>query len=78
MTNGGSRLELKSPPDRCQGEARAAHQKHPGGVFLRPQLAAGNTANKEKRRLRGNFQPLLLVFISIAIVWLCPENLFSI
>ena len=36
VTNGGSRLELKSPPDRCQGGTRAAHQKHPGGVFLRP------------------------------------------
>ncbi len=35
VTNGGSRLELKSPTGRCQGDARAAHQKHPGGMFLR-------------------------------------------
>ena len=35
VTNGGSRLELKSPTGRCQGDARAAHQKHPSGMFLR-------------------------------------------
>ena len=35
VTNGGSRLELKSPTGRCQGGAPAAHQKHPGGMFLR-------------------------------------------
>ena len=40
VTNGGSRLELKSPPGRCQGDARAAYQKHPGGMFLRPQKTA--------------------------------------
>ena len=37
VTNGGSRLELKSPTGRCQGVARAAHQKHPGGMFLRAE-----------------------------------------
>ena len=42
VTNGGSRLELKSPTGRCQGGARAAHQKHPGGMFLRaPKRACG-------------------------------------
>ena len=41
VTNGGSRLELKSPTGRCQGGARAAHQKHPGGMFLRPQNLHG-------------------------------------
>ena len=35
-------MELKSPTDRCQGDARATHQKHPGGMFLRaPKRACG-------------------------------------
>ena len=37
VTNDGSRLELKSPTGRCQGDARAAHQKYASGMFLRPQ-----------------------------------------
>ena len=42
VTNGDSRLELKSPTGRCQGVARATHQKHPGGMFLRaPKRACG-------------------------------------
>ena len=44
VTNGGSRLELKSPPGRCQGAARAAHPKHPGGMFWRvPKRACGGS-----------------------------------
>jgi hypothetical protein len=37
VTNGVSRLELKSPTGRCLGDARATHQKHPSGMFLRSQ-----------------------------------------
>ena len=44
VTNGGSRLELKSPTGRYQGAARAAHQKHPSGVFLRAVVAQGPSA----------------------------------
>ena len=40
VTNGGSRLELKSPTGRCQGAARAAHPKHPGGMFWRVRKRA--------------------------------------
>ena len=68
VTNGYRRLELKSPTGRCQGAARATHQKHPGGMFLRAVVplvekatrpcagwAQGRVAKKRKKvKRRGS------------------------
>ena len=52
VTNGDSRLELKSPPGRCQGAARTVHQKHPGGMFLRAVGRACEVSLMSLRRSR--------------------------